>query len=198
MAVSTGQVVRVDLIGDFDGTEDVINVFHYRLNTGSVTDDAAVLDDLISLLEGLVTIIKALAATLTVWRRIRVQNLSTGLLIGERNFTAPITGTQTSAAAATGAAGLLSLKTNVPRVVMRKYFGPLAANQYANDGKLASGTVTVLNNAANYLLSPQIKANGTWQYGYLSPKAGEFVIPTSFASSALPAYQRRRRQGRGS
>jgi hypothetical protein len=188
----------VDLIGDFDVVEDIVNTFQFRLDSASLTDDAQVLDDLISLLESIVTIMKNLATAITVWRRIRVQNISNNTLIGERAFTAPIAGLVSGNPAPPGVAALLSLKTNIPRVVMRKYIGVLPQSTITATGVIAAASVTHLNNLGNFLMSSQIKTNGTWSYGYLSPKTAGFVRPVSFLSSSVPAYQRRRRQGRGS
>lgn len=198
MPVTNGQVVRVDLVGDFDAVSDIVNVFQYKLIAGDNVADEDVLGDMLVIMSALLVIIKNLATILTVWRRIRVTNLSTGVLLGEASFSSPVEGTSTGDSGAAGVAALISLKTNIPRVVLRKYFGPLAEGVLGTNGRLSSGALDILTDVGEYLLADQTVTPNTWQYGILSPKTNNWEVPSAAAFDNVPAYQRRRRPGSGS
>lgn len=198
MAVTNGQVIRVDAQGDFDGTEDIVNVYQFQMQSGGPVNENDVLGDMLVILTALTNLIKALHTATTVWRRIRAQNISNGILLGVLPFAAPIAGTASGDSGAPGVAGLISLPSAVPRVVPRKYFGPLSESNLGATGLLAAGTLTTLTSIATILTNDQTTSSHTYRYGYLSPKTGTFVIPSAAVITSVPAYQRRRRQGRGS
>lgn len=198
MTVATGNVVRVDVLGDMDVTNQVVNSYQFRLGgVGSWPDDE-VLTDLITLLRALYDAAKGLFTAIVVWRRIRVQNLTTGLLVGERDFVTPVTGTATGDQGAFQSAGLISFKSNIPRVVMRKYL-PVSESMQTGDGRLIAGAQTLMNAFGDTLLSPMFGATGaSYFFGYSSPKTAGFVEPLGRQISAVVATQRRRRPGVGS
>lgn len=198
MSVAQNDVVRVDSIATFNIVDEVVNTYQFRKTDAGTITDANALDDLEAIILQILAIIKALAGAATVWQRIRAQNLTQDTLLGEQIHGAPIVGTNGTASGAPGVAALLSLKTNVPRVVMRKYWGPLAENSINDSGLMGAGQAAVLTDAADLMLVPFTEANGTWEFGYDSPKVGGWITPQSASFTLVPAYQRRRRQGVGS
>lgn len=198
MPATTNDVIEVAVFGDIDDAEDVINVYQFRRDSVGSVSDADILDGLIDFFEAVYTIAKALHTALVVWRGVRVRNLTTGTLIGEANFATPIEGTASGQMAPYQAAALISFKTNVPRVVMRKYF-PLAEAAVGATSRLDAAVATTMDNLAAAILGQHTMAPaGNWTFGYLSPKVGGFIAPTTSVISAPVATQRRRRPGVGS
>lgn len=198
MAVNPGDVIRVDAVGLYDGTEDIINTFQYQLGALFAQTEADVLTDVRDIVAAFYGIVNALLVARTIFDRIRAYNLTQDVLLGELAFTTPIVGTGGSNSDAPGIAGLLSLKTIYSRVVLRKYLGPLAKGLIDDDGNITTAGVAVLTNGAAYLLAQQAKPTGDYRYGYLSPVVGGFVTPNTASVTNNPAYQRRRRRGTGS
>jgi hypothetical protein len=198
MAVAPQDVIRIDVIGDFNGTNALVNSYQFKHTSGTSISDADFLTDLAALLRALYDAMKALWTALVIWRRIRAQNLTTGLLVGELDFSTPVTGTATGDQGAIQSAALVTLKTNVPRVVMRKYL-PICENGVDGTSRLTSATVTVLNTFGTALLTPQTGLSGhTYVFGFKSPKTSNFEIPLTRATASVVATQRRRRPGVGS
>lgn len=197
MSVNPGEVVRVDWVGDFDGTDQIVNTFQFRLDSGTALTEAEALVDFIEILEGLHALITALLSTLHVIRRIRAQNVSTGQLVGEMNFTPALVGTAAGEVSATQVAGIMNFPTLTPRVIGRKYIGPIAEDAIDADGRFTTTGQARLNNAAAFLVGAHIQTNGTWTFGFLSPKTAAFEEFNTFNSSPVPGTQRRRRLGRG-
>lgn len=198
MAIAPNDVVRIDVIGDLDTTEDVVNVYQFKHTSGSSISDADFLTDWALLFRALYDAMKAMWTAVMVWRRIRAVNLTSGLLVGERDFSTPVIGTDASQMSSFQTAALITFKTNVPRVVMRKYL-PIAEDQFGGNSRLQAGTITVFETFGSALLTTQTGVSGhTYKFGYLSPKTGNFEEPLSRLVSPVLATQRRRRPGVGS
>lgn len=193
---TAGEVFRCDLLGKFNDTDDVVNAFEFRLDSpGSVTD-ALVLDDIIEIMLALIAILDDAVSILVEWQRVRVQVRGGGRLLGEGVL--GVSGGATGDPLAPGVAGLVSMGTTIPRVTLRKYFGPFSEASIGSDGRFVSAIVTVLANAGNFLRGSHAQTSGNYTYGYFSPKTSAFETPNSTTATNIPAYQRRRRQGRGS
>lgn len=198
MPAVVGDVLRVDVVGDFDTTEDLVNTYQFRCETVVDGSDNTLLEDFRVFFRAQYDLMDALWSANILWRRVRCANITTSTLVGERDFTTPVTGTATGEQGAIQSAILLSLKTNVPRVVMRKYF-PIAESSIDGTSRATTAAQTLTNNFGTLLLTVINAASGNaYRFGYLSPKVAGFVIPQSRQTSPIIATQRRRRPGVGS
>jgi len=198
MPATQNDVVRVDLVADAHGSEDVVNVFQFqKLDAGSITDQDVV-DDFLEIMRVIAEIVDALVKTVVVWQRIKVRNLTTQLLVGDGSFSPVIPGVSVTDPGAMGVCAVMSFPTNVSRVTMRKFFGPVAEGVLTSTGTIGSNPGTVqLATLADYLLDDIVVTNGTWRFGYLSPKTGQFQVPLAAVINTEPGYQRRRKRGVG-
>ena len=72
MAVSNGDVIRVDAIGQFSAADAIINSYQIQFaGVGSISDEDA-LDDIEAWLVALLNIIRVLMTAVTIWRRFRI------------------------------------------------------------------------------------------------------------------------------
>jgi len=198
MATVQDDVVEVVARMEFDGVEDVVNVYQFRLDSVSSVDEADVVDDMLDIMEALYTILKAMLPVIQVFRDIRVRNVTQGLLYGVHAWPTLTVGTGTGGPLPPGVGGLVSFPTNVSRVTMRKYWGGTTQDYLDGSGLLIAAGVTILTNAAAELIALHVEANGDWVYGYTSPKTLSFKEPVGALVTDIIAYQRRRKQGRGS
>lgn len=198
MSVANNDIIRVDVLGDLDTTNQIVNSYQFQVSSTFTLTNADVLTDLATLLRAMYDAVKALTTVLTVWRRIRVQNITSGLLVGEQDFATPVAGGSSGEQGAFQSAGLVSFKTAVPRVVMRKYL-PVSEAATGPDGKLTAAAVALLATMGTTLLNPLVGAStASYRFGYLSPKTQTFEVPNSRLVSQVIATQRRRRPGVGS
>jgi hypothetical protein len=197
MSVGDLTIIRADVIGDFREASTLVNSYQYQVNTATPIDEADLLDDVKDLFQALYTIIKGLTNVYTVWRRVRVSNVTTGEVYGEVDFSTPISGTASGDTSPAGVCALIYGRTSQPRVQLRKYLGVLAEVLTDNNGTLGSAARTILTNTAAFLVTDYTGTYASYSYGFLSPKTGTFLKPSSIAFSEEPAYQRRRKQGRG-
>jgi hypothetical protein len=198
MANNVGDVIRVDVIGSMNSVNEVVNTYQFRIGGAGALTDTELLDDVLVFIRALYDAIKGLFTAIVVWRRIRAYNLTQNTLIGEEDFATAVTGTASGEQGAYQVAGLVSFKTNIARVVMRKYL-PLAEGYTNNTGTIEASAVTLLNTFGTTLLAPFTGSSGkTYTFGYNSPKTGGFIVPNGRTTSLTPVIQRRRRPGVGS
>lgn len=195
---SIGDIVRVDLVGEFNQTEDVVNSFRYEI-VAAPASNGDLLDDLKELIEIIVNIIDSVAAALMVWRSIRAYNESTSEVLGEAFFDTPIAGKATGQPGAPHVAALLTMPTGIGRVVLRKYIGPVAESNIDDDGRwFATNASNIATAMAGVLIGNQNATNGTYRYGHFTQVVGAFVSPNAVVANTSLATQRRRRYNVGS
>jgi len=193
-----GAIFRVTLIGKFNGTADVINVFEViNTDTDGLTLQQA-WDDCQGF-AGAVALLAAQALNVNMeFLGARVAELDGDWASGFYPFTNPIPGDLSNGAVPEGAAALMSFPTGVKRVIPRKYFGVLDNSMVSALGFLTSTCVGYFEDVGDLLMVPWEGTYASWEYGYNSPKTLGFERPLGYSISTVPAYQRRRRRGTGS
>lgn len=198
MTVQQFDVLEVTARGEFNGIEDVVNVFQYRYESVPPIADNLAVDDILNIMETLYIILNGAITILQLYRDIRIANQTQGTLMGRFSWPTLVAGAGIGPTVAPGVAFLTSLTTPVPRVGMRKYWGVMTDANMDADGTWGAAIVVAGLTVNIAMLNPFAAVNGSWQFGYTSPKTLAFEIPTGGVVTDIPAYQRRRRQGRGS
>jgi len=198
MAVNNGDVLEATARAEFNGVEDVVNVYQIKYTGASPkTDDAAMLE-VADFLDTTYQIASSAQSTNLIYREISFRNLTQGLIMGSKPWPTLTAGSGGGASNATGVAGLISLATGIAKVVLRKYLGGYIATVMEADGTFTSAFLAGLLAFGARLLDMATITGGNYEYGYLSPKTGSWEVPTSVSATDVPAYQRRRKQGSGS
>lgn len=198
MTLQEGEVIEAAARLEFDATEDVVNVYQMQLTSGGPVADADVLNDVVEYLEIAYTLILTLLSVLTTFRDIRVSNVTQQTVLGIVPWDTLSAGDATADALAPGVAGLVSFGTTIPRVSPRKYLGVFTEAHINASGLLGGGWNTQAANYAAQMLGEVVVDGHGYTYGYLSPKTDNFEAAVTALFTNVPAYQRRRKQGRGS
>ena len=198
MTTNQYDVFEVSARTEFNSVEDVVNVYQFQYQDVGSQADALTIVDILTIIESVYSIINAAMSILQVYRDVRIANKTQGTILGTFGFLTLTAGSNASPPVAPGVCFLVSWNTPVPRVGMRKYYGVMTEANTDADGTWSSGLVAVGTTIGALLASPLGGPTGNYLFGYLSPKTGIFELPTGVLVTDIPAYQRRRRQGRGS
>lgn len=198
MSVNQNDVMEVSARSEWNGVEDTVSVYQLRKTDSGPTDDADVVDDLVTIMELIYNIFLAAQTALLIYRDIRIKNVTQDVLMGVHPWPTITAGVATGGAMPPGNAALVSFDTGKPRVVLRKFLGGLVSTDLDADGTLDTAVVAALLVFGATLVAPLVQTNGTYEYGYLSPKTLQWETPISVVVTDITAYQRRRKQGRGS
>jgi len=198
MAVNDGDILEVTVIHEIAFVGDVVN--RYQFEHGCVTpqSDEAVLDNVAELIETIYTIVQSIINIRNVLREVGVFNKTQNRVVGITDAGTYTGGTAADPAIQSGVAPVATFKTNVPKVILRKFLPPLSTSKVGTGGNLTTATQTTVEAYAALLLSPFGINASTFQYGHLSPKTLTFVVPEIAVVSPIQGYQRRRKQGVGS
>ena len=198
MTVQQNDIMQVSSRAEFGGIDDVVNGWQFQKTDPVPATDLGTVDDLIDILETLMLALQAIMTSVLIWRDLRVSNITQGTVLGVFPWDLLTSGQNNFDAVPPGCAQLWSFSTGIPRVTLRKYIGVYTEDNLDDPGVWGAGATTLGASQAALLLNPLNGAVGTYRYGFLSPKTASFVTPTGVVVTNIPAYQRRRRQGRGS
>lgn len=198
MTINAGDILEIDARMEFDGSEDVINNYQILMGSISSPDEQDVIDDILAWLETLYVIFQGVQTIKLFFRDVRIFNKTLDELVGLFAWPTLVTGQSNEPPLPPGVAGLVQFNTVVPRVLLRKYIGGWVEETLSASGQWTLAETAKLATFGTLCASPQATPNASWVYGYDSPKTASFVTPTSSVATSIPAYQRRRRQGRGS
>lgn len=197
MTVNQNDMFRIDVVGDFNASDDLVNVFQMLKSDAGAITDSNFMDDMLELFTALYTLIKGLNGLLVTWRRIRVARVPLGTLMGERSFAPAIVGTSAGDPMPTQVTFPINLQTTIPHVVLRKFFGPGSEAQIDSAGLIAAAPLATMTSVIALLLADFVMTNGTYEYGYDSPKALAWVRPATGSHGNVPGAVRSRRIGVG-
>jgi ABC-type glycerol-3-phosphate transport system permease component len=175
-----------------------MNIFQFQYQDNEELTNGETVTDILTIVESIYALLVAALTTLPVFRDIRIANKTQGTILGTFGWPTLIAGTNADQPVAPGVCFLTSWNTPIPRVGMRKYWGVMTEANTDADGTWSAGLVAVGVTVAALLSGPLQGPVGGYFFGYLSPKTLGFEVPAGAVVTDIPAYQRRRRQGRGS
>lgn len=183
---------------DFDGINEINNVYQFRLESAvPITDEEAV-DDILEIIDDVIQFLTTFLSVLVVARDIVVRRLSPATVFGAFPWPTFTAGVATADATPPGVAGQVYFSTAIPRVILRKYYGVFNETQISTAGDLRNTVRDAMALIGAKLLLSITATNGVWRYGYFSPKVAGFVEPTVATIPTPFSYQRRRKPGVGS
>lgn len=197
MPVALGDFFRLtaDLI--YKNTDHIQNVFYFRNNNGNPINDAGLQVAAGEVLEDIYASLVSYISEEVDFNQILIY-IPTGNqslpAIGWPTYTA---GTATGDVTAPGVCHLAYARTGIGRSIGKKFFGAFSESNMS-DGLWTSAQNTVVNTAAQKTWGTFVTSTGLSLTGVVYDRAahqgrGAQVIVTT----NVPAYQRRRRQGRG-
>lgn len=191
--------LRVTLNGVWNAQNTIQTVYDLQVESESVLSESNLIADMGAIFGGLAEIIAGLSTALMVYNGLYLTNVTKNSPFGFIVLPDAVPGTVTGVAdSPPGVAALVLFRTYVNRMVLRKYFGPVSEGLTNSDCLLTSGALDILNAAGAFLVADLDGGFGTYSYGHYNTNTGLWVRPHSAQAQAIPAYQRRRRQGHGS
>lgn len=197
MTVQINDILECMARCEFQGVEDVVNVYQYQYVGPSPATDASCIAALSDAMDDLYIPLAAVQPYDYIYRDITIRNLTQDTVLGTTAWPTLTAGLHGGDNNAPGIAGLVNMATGIARVVLRKYIGGFVTAAIESNGTFTSAVTTVLSTFGVNLMSGYPIVSPIWKYGHFSPKTLNFEEPSTITVSDIPAYQRRRKQGRG-
>lgn len=196
--IENNDVLRVAAISKVETVHDIVNVWHFRVDTGGPSTFPAASTMIQNYMDALYTYLTAVLSDRMVADRLSVANVTQGTVFGSIAWGSWAGGSNAGEMTALGVACLAWGRTSTPRVQIRKYCGPFTESNIV-DGSWLSTVRTPCENMMAYHILQQIPAVGWSVTGCAwNRTASTYTFATSATAATEPVYQRRRRRGRGS
>lgn len=196
--VNQGDIVRVTAKMHESYSGDIQNVFYFRNDGALGMYDSLCFDDLSPKLEDVYSDILSVLSNNLSFVSIDFYDVTAARPMADVPWPTLTQASDSGDRLPQACSAMVLYRTGVRRTMGRKFFGPLTAGQTV-DGKLISTAVTAFITAGSHLLTSFLGAGSgnSWLPGI--PAAGaHFWSFEDCTVKDIVAYQRRRREGRGS
>jgi hypothetical protein len=197
MTVSTGDVLRITAV--LENTRGVTfeNVYHVKADAVIDGGDNAVMIEMASWLDDAYTEIQDPIANECSFVEVRGHDETTNQPLPAQPWPTLTVGGAATSSYADGVAALVLFRTTAIKVLGRKFLGPFTEDAF-DEGLLTAIVIAKVVTFAGKILTSFAGATTLNQYHYgVYDKGAALRTVTSIVASAVPAYQRRRRPGRG-
>jgi len=196
--VDPGDVLRVGAGLSFQGVYDVVNVFHILTDMPSGRSWTQVTGFIQDWLEEVYDNLKATLNDTMGTNAVSVANVTQDTTLGAIAWSPTWAGAETGECTAPGVCCFSWGRTYKPRVQLRKYWGVFGDTNVVN-GIWTSAVQSACDAAMGDVIAEQLMATDIYFTGVAYNRAlATYEKGVSVASAAEPAYQRRRKRGRGS
>jgi hypothetical protein len=199
MSVANGDHVRLTAVHTFNGQAQVQNVYDVVVTdtSGSPTVNLDFMEDAAAYMELVYSEVQAFTSNLLGYTEVRGFIVNKNEPLPTVPYPNLISGESTAEALPLGAAGLVLFRTSIARVVGRKYVGGIVASALA-DSFWTGGFMDALDafgTAVRVGMGGEV--NGSLATFGVFTTGGSLAPAVTHQAQVTPAYQRRRRQGRG-
>ncbi len=193
-----GDVIRVGAVMRYDGSEDVVNVYHLKMAGSSDIAWAAMAPAIQDYMDGIMATLDTELSNLMAAGELQVTNVTQLTVYGAIAWGDFAAGGAAGAQCAAGACCFGFARTRKPRVQIRKYYSVFPQSGMV-DGQWDAGVTGAVGDALDYHIVNQDLGGGVVLRGVaynrtlLTDEDGVTV-----AVRSEPGYQRRRKRGVGS
>lgn len=197
MAVVVGNILRITAKMKLFGTDDIMNVYTYRVDVNATADDTAFMTDVAARLDVHYGALNVDKRTDMSYETISGFNITKDELLPDTDWPVLTVGVNASILMPTQLAACIFWRTTTPKVRTSTFMGGYTTTSLASGSGLAAPIITrLLTFGAD--MRQLITANITLTKGSFNPTGGIF---TESGEAQVPAFfrtQRRRRLGVGS
>lgn len=196
--VENGDVLRIGATWQLEGAYEITNVWHALVQAGGGIGYAEASLDIQDYMEDIYTGVAAKLSDKMVTDFITLSNPTQDTTFGALAWQAVLEGAITTEQTAPGVCCLGWARTLKPRVQIRKYWGVFA--EIDMQAGIWSATLrTAVDTAMTTHIQPYTGGPALTLQGVAYNRTlATHVLPISSTTASEPAYQRRRRRGRGS
>lgn len=197
MSVDPSDVLRVVTEWTWQNVVKMQNSYHLRYDGTGTISDSACLGDCREYAELLALQIYTRISDEVSFDLVKVYNVTQDRPVGETAYVLYTGGTDVADDLPPGNAALALGSTGVKRVMGKKYVGGLSEVQQTNGTWTAAFLTALANYAAKWVADFTAASLNPYKPGLWSKAPMLFRTFVEAVTSDIPAYQRRRRQGRG-
>lgn len=196
--IDNGDVLRLGASWKYETAYEITNVFHCLVTSGGAKDFVDIIDDVQQYIDLMYDEIDVFLSDEMLVDRISVSNVTQDTVFGSINWGVISQGGSATEATAAGVCLLAWGRTFTPRVQIRKYYG-VFTETHMSSGAWSGAIQTACYTDLESHITSQAMVDGLTMTGVAWNRAlSTYTQAHGVATADEPAYQRRRRRGRGS
>lgn len=197
MAVNVGDVVRITARMLLDGVDDIINVYHFVVDTNTTANDEAFMVEVAARMDALYTLINSRVSDRVTYISVEGFNVSQIVLLPPASWPVLTAGGTAGVMLPEMVTACAFHRTTTPKVRASKFLPP--TTEESNDGgALGVAYKALVQLFADFLLAAIVGPNINLDYIAFNRTLETFVRVASAVVPARFRTQRRRRIGVGS
>jgi hypothetical protein len=198
MPVSNNEILEITCKLTFGSVSAIRNVYHVRSSAADSSTNAYICERIAEYMADVYAEMQSYLSNNLTPETIQVVSITNDEVLGEVPWPVGFTGgTGTANSYALGVAAVLRLLTGYRGVQGRKFYGPLTETTIGDDALLIPAVMTAVLAAGSLLLHPIEIVTAELYFGAWDRVRLIFRMFVEAVVSAVPGYQRRRKQGRG-
>ena len=196
--INPGDILRLAAVMQYQTSDDIVNVYHLQ-NLGTVGVTFAFAAPLLgNYMDSIMAFMTTQLSNALLPVNLSLSNVTQGTVFGSFAWGVWAGGTGSGDALPGALACLAFARTSLPRVQIRKYYGPWTESGITGGQWLSTVTTPAQQAMAYHITSQFLGTNLTVQGVAYNATLARATAGVSAHSSANPVTQRRRRRGRGS
>lgn len=193
-----GDIIRIAGVLTYDSTETLVNTYHVELTAGGPLAWADFFPRVQDYMDDIMQLIDTELSTLVVTDVLQVANVTQDTVFGAVGWGDFAQGGAAGEPTAAGVACFGFIRTRLPRVQIRKYYGVFPQSSMV-DGIWDAGVTAAVQDAMDTHMADTLAGSGVYLQGVAYNRTlGTHTTGVSAAVRDEPAYQRRRKRGVGS
>jgi len=197
MAVQVGDVVRITARLLLNNIGDIVNVYHFLVDTNTTSDDTDFMGEVADALDTLYTIINGAIHPDVSYVSVDGINVTQSVLLPSTAWPVLTVGGNTSEMLPEMVTACVFHRTLTPRVRASKFLPPYGENNNT-DGAILAAAVVTLQQYGDALTASLVEANIQLDYGAFNRVTSTFTAVTQALVPVRFRTQKRRRLGVGS
>lgn len=198
MSVVAGDILRITAVLEFDTTDDVVNVFHFEVDSNVSTDDDELMDGIAVFLDDLYTLVNPAMSELITYIDVQGQNVTQNVLLPSKDWPVLTVGLSTSTPLPSQVVANVFHRTTRPKTRATKKLGVFTEGQNDGNGRIGAGTVTILESFGTALLGPLDATTSVLFYGAYNTLLDRFTASSARVVPVRWGTLKKRRLGVGS
>lgn len=193
-----GDIIRIGAVMRYDGSEDVVNVYHVINNTAEDAAWATMAPKIQDYMDGIMATLDTELSNKMTAGTLQVSNVTKNTVFGAIAWGTFAAGGAAGEQCAAGVTCFGFARTRVPRVQIRKYYGIFPQGALV-DGQWDAGVTDAVGDSLDYHIASQSLGDGFYLQGVAWNRTLlTYAFGITVEVRAEPGYQRRRKRGVGS
>jgi len=198
MAIAVGDILRITAELSRAGVDDIINVYHFRMDVINPGGDAVIMGEITAFLEDAYTIINSDIPVNVLYDSVSGINVTKNELLPSQSWPVLTAGTNVGVALPNQVSACVFWRTLRPKTRTAKFLPFYTQGANVGNGTIVAAVIVRMQSYGDQFVGPIVEGLSTFTYGAFNKGLARFTPVIQRVAAGVFRTQRRRRIGVGS